>query len=93
MWEYFGYYLMIGIFTLYLEDSVQSGGFEMITAQSADIYGIFIALVFLTPFIGGLLADRIMGYRSTITLGGILMGLGYCLLAVKGMPVFTSPLP
>lgn len=88
MWERFGYYLMIGIFTLYLEAPVSEGGFGMETSQSADIYGTFIALVFLTPFLGGLLADRKMGYRLSITIGGLMMGAGYCLLAVKGPVVF-----
>lgn len=82
MWERFGYYLMIGIFTLYLEDLTQKGGFEMTTAQSAGLYGTFIALVFFTPFIGGLLADRLLGYRLPIVIGGILMGIGYCLMGI-----------
>jgi POT family proton-dependent oligopeptide transporter len=82
MWERFGYYLMIGIFTLYLEDLKRKGGFEMTTAESAGLYGTFIALVFFTPFIGGLLADRVLGYRFPIVLGGILMGIGYCLMGI-----------
>jgi len=80
MWERFGYYLMIGIFTLYLKDTVD--GFGMTEAESSDLYGTFIAFVFLTPFIGGLLADRVLGYRRSITIGGIMMGIGYCLMAV-----------
>ena len=69
MWERFGYYLMIGIFTLYLKDTER--GFGLNEAQASDLYGTFIALVFLTPFIGGLLADRILGYRKSIIIGGI----------------------
>ena len=71
MWERFGYYLMIGIFTLYLKDVKE--GFAMTEAESADLYGTFIALVFLTPFLGGLLADRYMGYRRSIIIGGLMM--------------------
>ena len=67
MWERFGYYLMIGIFTLYLKDTVN--GFSMTEAEASDLYGTFIAFVFLTPFIGGLLADRVLGYRRSITMG------------------------
>lgn len=83
MWERFGYYLMIGIFTLYLKDTER--GFGLNEAQASDLYGTFIALVFLTPFIGGLLADRIFGYRKSIIIGGILMGLGYILMSIKDL--------
>jgi POT family proton-dependent oligopeptide transporter len=85
MWERFGYYLMIGIFTLYLKDV--KTGFSMNEKESADLYGTFIALVFLTPFLGGLLADRYLGYRKSIIIGGILMGAGYCLMAVHNLAV------
>lgn len=88
MWERFGYYLMLGIFTLYLEAPIEKGGFGMDTYGSADVYGTFIALVFLTPFIGGLLADRVLGYRMSIIIGGLMMGAGYSLLAVKGYTAF-----
>ncbi len=85
MWERFGYYLMIGIFTLYLKDV--KDGFGMTEAESADLYGTFIALVFFTPFIGGLLADRYLGYRNSIVLGGLMMGIGYCLMFFHSLPI------
>jgi proton-dependent oligopeptide transporter, POT family len=80
MWERFGYYLMIGIFTLYLKDSVD--GFNMDEKESASLYGTFIALVFFTPFLGGLIADRYLGYRVSIILGGLLMAVGYCTMGI-----------
>jgi POT family proton-dependent oligopeptide transporter len=83
MWERFGYYLMVGIFTLYLKD-VQAG-FAMTEAEAADLYGTFIALVFLTPFLGGLLADRYLGYRKSIVAGGLLMAVGYCLMFIHSL--------
>jgi proton-dependent oligopeptide transporter, POT family len=82
MWERFGYYLMIGVFTLYLKDSLEKGGFNLNEAQSATLYGLFIALVYITPFLGGLLADRVIGYRRSIVIGGILMGIGYCTMGI-----------
>ncbi len=57
----------------------------MTEAESADLYGTFIALVFFTPFLGGLLADRYLGYRKSIIIGGILMGIGYCLMSVHNL--------
>lgn len=92
MWERFGYYLMIGIFQLYLMDPTSTGGMAMERKDAADIYGTFIALVFPTPFIGGLLADRVLGYTKAIFIGGTLMGLGYIGLALPGMAAFYTSL-
>ena len=88
MWERFGYYLMIGIFQLYMTASIAEGGLGFDRKDAADIYGTFIAFVFLTPFLGGLLADRILGYSKSIFIGGILMGLGYLGLAIPGTQYF-----
>lgn len=88
MWERFGYYLMIGIFTLYLKDA--KNGFGLNENEASDLYGTFIAFVFLTPFIGGLLADRVLGYRRSIYIGGVMMGAGYCLMAVHSLTALYS---
>jgi len=92
MWERFGYYLMVGIFLLYMTDDKSHGGLGLELANATDIYGTFIALVFLTPFLGGLLADRKLGYRTSITIGGLMMGVGYSMLAIKGEAVFIISL-
>jgi len=84
MWERFGYYLMIGIFTLYLKDV--KDGFQMNEKDASNLYGTFIALVFFTPFLGGLIADRLLGYRKSIIVGGLLMGVGYCLMGIHSIP-------
>lgn len=83
MWERFGYYLMVGILLLYLTNTT-TGGKGMPHAMGADIVGTFIALVYLTPFIGGLLADRYLGYIKSIFLGGGLMAIGYLTLTLPG---------
>ncbi len=83
MWERFAYYLMVGILLLYLIDD-KTGGKGMTEKMGADIVGSFIALVYLTPFIGGLLADRYLGYIRSIFIGGSLMALGYFGLAFPG---------
>ncbi len=83
MWERFGFYLMIGILPLFLR-ATDKGGKGLDVALSIDIVGTYVALVYLTPFIGGLLADRFLGYRKSIFIGGALMALGYMLLGING---------
>jgi proton-dependent oligopeptide transporter, POT family len=87
MWERFGYYLMLGILFLYLTDTAK-GGMGLARAEGADIVGTYLGLVYLTPFLGGLIADRILGYRKSILIGGVLMSLGYFGLAIPGMTFF-----
>ncbi|MEI9945712.1 MAG: peptide MFS transporter [Chitinophagaceae bacterium] len=84
MWERFAYYLMIGILLLYLKDSTTTGGKGLSESMGADIVGSFIALVYLTPFIGGLIADRYLGYIKSIYIGGSLMAAGYLCLSIPG---------
>ena len=81
LWERFGYYLMIGIFILYMEDTAK-GGLGFASSKSTDIFGTFIALAYLTPFLGGIVADKLLGYRKSIIIGGTLMGIGYCCLGI-----------
>lgn len=88
MWERFGYYLMLGIFALYMLDHSANGGMGFDPAKKSDIYGTYLGLVYLTPFIGGLLADRVLGYRKSILIGGLLMAAGYLGLAMPGEGVF-----
>ncbi|MBW7869447.1 MAG: peptide MFS transporter [Flavobacteriia bacterium] len=87
MWERFGYYLMLGIFVLYMID-VDRGGMGFLDKNADDIFGTFIALTYLTPFLGGFLADRILGYVKSVYIGGTLMGLGYITLALPGLASF-----
>jgi POT family proton-dependent oligopeptide transporter len=81
MWERFGYYLMVGILLLFLIDAK---GLDLPRAMGTDVVGTFIALVYLTPFIGGLLADRYLGYIKSIFIGGTLMAAGYLTIALPG---------
>jgi POT family proton-dependent oligopeptide transporter len=83
MWERFAYYQMVGILLLYLIDD-KTGGKGLSAHMGADIVGSFIALVYLTPFIGGLIADRFLGYTKSIFIGGSLMAAGYLGLSFPG---------
>jgi POT family proton-dependent oligopeptide transporter len=87
MWERFGYYLMLGILSLYMLDAVM-GGLSFPREKAAEIYGTFIALVYLTPFFGGIIADRILGYRKSVVIGGLLMAAGYISIGLSSVESF-----
>jgi len=83
MWERFSFYGMRALLVLYLTKSFRFGD------QAAyAIYGSYSALVYTTPVLGGLLADRLLGYRKAVVLGGILMALGHFAMAVQNLQVF-----
>ena len=74
--ERFGYYTMLAIFVLFLQ-----ANFGFSSALAGNIYGIFLAAVLLLTIIGGILADK-FGYGKMVTLGIIVMFLGYILLSL-----------
>lgn len=87
MWERFGYYLILGIFVLYMIDPEGvHGGLGLPDKVADDIFGTYIALTYLTPFLGGFLADRVLGYIKSIYLGGFLMAAGYIMLGLFKEP-------
>ncbi len=75
MWERFSYYGMRAIFTLYMTKAL-----FIDKAAASNIYGSFTGLVYLTPLIGGYVADRYWGNRRSIFLGGLLMAIGQFLM-------------
>jgi len=79
MWERFAYYLLAGILLLYLLD-----GKGMSKSSAADITGTFLALIWLPLFIGGMIADRYLGYIKSIFIGGSLLAAGYLGLILPG---------
>ena len=85
MWERFSYYGMRALLVLYLTAQLIDGGFALDRTTALEIYAIFTGLVYLTPIIGGLLADKILGQRKAIFIGGILMALGQFTLAYSQM--------
>ena len=90
MWERFSYYGMRAILVLYLTS--KAGGFGWSDAQALSLYGTYTSLVYLTPVIGGWLADRYLGQRRALYIGGVLMMIGHFLLALPGLEVFYAAL-
>jgi len=83
MWERFSYYGMRAILTLYLIASIKEFGFEMEEKEAIAIYGIFTSLVYLTPILGGWVADKFLGKRKTVYMGGLIMATGQFMLALS----------
>ena len=76
MWERFSYYGMRGILILYLTKTFLEGGLEISAQNASLIYGFFTGFVYFTPLIGGWIADKWIGQRHAITIGGFTMMLG-----------------
>ncbi|MDY3339113.1 peptide MFS transporter [Riemerella anatipestifer] len=84
MWERFSYYGMRAILIYYLTKTYLQGGLSIDPAHASLIYGYFTGFVYFTPLIGGWLADKFLGQRLSITIGGILMMLGqFTLFAIN----------
>jgi POT family proton-dependent oligopeptide transporter len=81
MWERFGYYGMRALLTLYLTKH-----FLFSDSQATGLYGGYTALVYLTPLVGGLLADQFLGSKRAVKFGAIIMAIGYFTLAFGGAP-------
>ena len=81
MWERFGYYGMRALLTLYLTKHFVLGD-----RAATGLYGGYTALVYLTPLIGGFLADQYLGSKRSVKFGAILMAIGYLTLAFGGQP-------
>ncbi len=82
MWERFGYYGMRAILVLYLVALVQEGGFGWSNADALSLYGTFTMAVYITPLLGGWLADNVLGQRKAIILGGLLMAAGHFTMGI-----------
>lgn len=76
MWERFSYYGMRGILILYMTKLWAENGLNIAEDKASLIYGFFTGFVYFTPIIGGWLADKYLGQRRAITIGGITMLLG-----------------
>lgn len=81
MWERFGFYIVQGLLVLYL---TKAFGFS--DTKSYAILGAFTAYVYITPAIGGYLANNVLGYRYAVMFGGVLLAVGYAVLAAFGKP-------
>ena len=84
MWERFSYYGMRALLVLFLTAAIiGEGGWGWELSEALLLYGWYTGLVYITPIIGGFIADKIMGYRNAVVLGAFLMTLGHASMALE----------
>src|SRR5690554_4425696 len=85
MWERFSYYGMRALLTVFLITEIAKGGWEWTNADAMQLYAWYTGLVYLTPLLGGILADKFIGFRKAILIGALIMTLGHLSMAFEGI--------
>ena len=83
MWERFSYYGMRAILVLFLTSSIMNEGWGWEREDALVLYGWYTGLVYFTPLIGGILADKFLGYRNATVMGAFVMALGHGSMALE----------
>lgn len=86
MWERFGFYIVQGLLVLYMTEY-----FGFSDSDSYTILGVFTALAYISPLAGGILANKVLGYKTAIIWGGLFLMLGYFLLSLPYAKVLLYP--
>ncbi|MDX1983237.1 MAG: peptide MFS transporter [Bryobacteraceae bacterium] len=92
VWERWGYYGMRSLLILFMTAAVSEGGLGFDVAKASAIYGLYTAMVYMASLPGGWIADRILGQRRTVFVGGAIMTVGYFLLAADTLAAFYTGL-
>lgn len=89
-WERFSFYSMLALFTLYLRDPIE--GFGWTEADAIRLYSWYLTFVYASPLLGGLLADRYLGYLRTTMIGGVFFIAGHLLLSFHSLTIVYAAL-
>lgn len=92
LWERMSFYGMKAILMLFLVDSIENGGFGITEKTAGAIWGIYTSMVYLCALPGGWIADRILGLRQSVFLGGILIMMGHFSMAIESQYTFYAGL-
>lgn len=87
LWERFSYYGMRGLLVLFLADAMR-GGFGMDAQTAGAIYGLYTGMVYLLALPGGWIADRILGQRQAVFIGGCVIAAGHFSMAIPATETF-----
>jgi proton-dependent oligopeptide transporter, POT family len=90
MWERFSFYSMLALFTLYLQNPDE--GFGWSAARATGLYANYLMFVYASPLIGGWLADKKLGYRRAVMIGGLFFMAGHGLLSIRSMAAVYAAL-
>jgi POT family proton-dependent oligopeptide transporter len=85
MWERFSFYSMLSLFTLYLQNKQE--GFGWTLPEATSLYSNYLMFVYASPLVGGWLADRKLGYRRSVMIGGLFFMAGHLLLSFRSIPI------
>lgn len=83
MWERFSYYGMRALLVLFLITDISEGGWGWERADALTLYGTYTMLVYLTPILGGWIADKFLGSRFCVVIGALIMTLGHASMAME----------
>jgi len=84
MWERFSYYGMRALLVVFLVSQISDGGWGWTNSEAMGLYGWYTMLVYATPLIGGMIADKLTGFKKAILIGALLMTLGHASMALEG---------
>jgi len=87
MWERFSYYGMRALLVLFLTSSLMDGGYGWERDNALQLYALYTGLVYFTPLFGGMIADKILGYRKAVIIGAFIMAFGHLCMALE-IPTF-----
>lgn len=88
MWERFSYYGMRALLVLFLTSSLLEGGWAWNRSDALQLYAWYTGLVYITPILGGLIADKLLGYRKAVMLGALIMTIGHACMALESEMTF-----
>ena len=88
MWERFSYYGMRALLILFMTAPVAAGGLGFDTAKAGPIYALYVSSVYLLSLPGGWVADRVLGLRRTVFVGGVVIMSGHICLAIPSLATF-----
>lgn len=88
MWERFSYYGMRALLILFMTAPLAAGGLGFDTAKAGPIYALYVSSVYLLSLPGGWVADRLLGLRRTVFVGGVVIMTGHICLAVPSLATF-----